>query len=761
MKMKFSIFAFLLFLTCDLSAQTDTFSVVLRVINIDASTAFLRWGPTNYASWKAGNEYGYTLKRYDLKEDGTLMIDSEKNLGTFQVNLLNLEALGENNSFAGIAAGCIFGDSLEILPPGGATLTNVYQKSKETGSRFGWSMFAADQDFEVAMAMGLGYKDKEMVEGTKYRYIVALQTTGVQYVGRLDVEAKKPDEVTVKPDELAYLPQDKGVLLEWKPNESEFTSYDVERSTDGENWSKVNKNPVAYLRAKNSVPGDRGTVSFLDSLADNTTTYIYRVKGRTPFAMLSLPSDTIHAKGKEPRLAFQWHIDEVVETEEHVQIKWVFPGELQKNIDGFDILRSSQPDGPFTKINSELVGRSYRSFIDPSPAPSNYYSIFTRDTNGYTYQTFSRLGQPKDNTAPAIPNNLSGSCNLNGLVNLHWEKSSSSDVMGYRVYFSNVVEGDYLQVTSVWVKDTFFYHSIDLETLSEEVFFTVTAIDFRENQSEMSIPVKILRPDIVPPSPPIIRSHKATLAEIEFFFEPSSSTVITEYRFERRLVGIPGWVPLTTFSATNWLLKYSDNTGNKRKWYEYRLVAIDDAGLMSSSAIVKIKKIDDGIRHSIQNFSTGPVSSPKSISLGWSYAKDADLIGFEIIRAIGDSTRRRSYAYLPYPSNNNAATNPGWQYSVGDAGNLLHVEFTDFDVLIKHLPQINTYQYFGSAVATTPNQSVPTPTNPTLSGTYTIVKPNNLAGQTISGPVKFYYWVVARFADGASSPIAGAVLVEL
>jgi hypothetical protein len=34
-------------------------------------------------------------------------------------------------------------------------------------------------------------------------------------------------------------------------------------------------------------------------------------------------------------------------------------------------------------------------------------------------------------------------------------------------------------------------------------------------------------------------------------------------------------------------------------------------------------------------------------------------------------------------------------------------------------------------------------------------------GQSTTAAYKLYYWVVARFADGAASPIAGWVVVQI
>jgi hypothetical protein len=284
------------------------------------------------------------------------------------------------------------------------------------------------------------------------------------------------------------------------------------------------------------------------------------------------------------------------------------------------------------------------------------------------------------------------------------------------------------------------------------------AIDYRQNQSVMSTPVRVIRPDIIPPSPPIIKSVVTSGAGVRFVFEISSSTDVVSYRFERKRQGIPGWTSLLTFPAASPVGNYFDDSGDKRKVYEYRLLAIDDAGLISSSDIIKAQRIDDGLRHPIQNLAAQVVSGEKIVNLSWDYVYDKDVIGFEVYRAVQDSNKQRSYAFVSWPAVK--STNPGFSNSVTLAGNSLHADFTDFDVKFD-APQLNTFQFFVTPGAV-PNQSITgTIVTDATSGTFTVPNPNNMNGQSTTAAYKLYYWVVARFADGAASPIAGWVVVQI
>lgn len=82
------------------------------------------------------------------------------------------EVHADSNDMAGVAAGMIYGDSLDLLPPDGGNLLNIYNKALERDNRFTFSLFAADQDFSVAILMGLGFVDTSVVTGNTYAYVV-------------------------------------------------------------------------------------------------------------------------------------------------------------------------------------------------------------------------------------------------------------------------------------------------------------------------------------------------------------------------------------------------------------------------------------------------------------------------------------------------------------------------------------------------------------------------------------------------------------
>ena len=433
---------------------------------------------------------------------------------------------------------------------------------------------------------------------------------------------------------------------------------------------------------------------------------------------------------------------------EKLTIEWEFPAELENKINGFDIHRSDQVDGVYTKINTSLLSVTTRSFEDPSPSPkSNYYKVKTEDENGYTLASNAMLGQLKDTIPPVAPAGLAGESDDNGLVTLTWNKNTEEDLMGYRVFVSNTPSGDFAQITAQWLNDTTFQHQINLNSLSEYVYFAVKAIDYRQNPSELSLPIMVERPDIIPPSPPAISNVVAETGKVHFTFEFSSSPDARDYEFQRKPHGVSGWVTLWAFNLNQAEPLYTDSTASVTRYWDYRLLAIDEVGNTSSSKVVKAKPIDNGIRPDVMDFN-GMIEAIDvgNVILGWNYVKDPDLEGFEIYRGV-DNNSKRSFKFVTVDE---ARLVPSQQM-----GTLLG--YRDFDTDFKNIPVQTSY----TAGNLPPNTTIVGGTVYNNGTTTTIVPGNaNVANNPVAG-VTLKYWIIARYMDGAMSPLAGPVSVQI
>lgn len=723
-------------------------SILPDDINLQVKSTFMdgdvivRWAPANYSTWKWGNINGYTLERYTISINGSRLSDSLRFASTeiLDSTLLPLpewewKAMADTSDFAGIAVGSIYGDSLEMANFDSVNIEEVFSFYQQDENRFAMSLFAADQEYQVAKSMGLAFKDTTVISGREYLYVVRINNVPdtVAYEPGISFQNTNDPLFLPPPVGLKALPGDSSAVLFWdKSRTNEFyTSFKVEKSSDnGATFEELSALPVIGTEES----GDIGY--FGDSLANNNTTFIYRVRGVSPFGVLGPYSDTVHVKGRPSPVTARPSIGKGVETASgEMKITWTFPSNFLNKIVGFDIYRSQVKETGYQKLTSTMLSTSTTEYIDTSPIPVAYYYVEATDVNGYTLQSNAQLAQLKDETPPAAPVSLQCPCDSTGMVTITWAKGSEPDLMGYRVFTSTAEEDDYV-VLSKMISDTFFYHQIDLNTLSEKVYFKVIAFDLRENQSLFSASCKADRPDIIPPSPANITYIEPTNNNVFFRWIPSSSEDVVEHKFQRRIITTHDWETLLTFPGVK-QTEFLDTTASYRKTYQYRLLAFDEVGNFSSSIIVEAKPVDNGIRDSIENFTAYFMDLVNQVQLSWDYQRDPELAGFQVYRAVNYNTMT-PYEYVTVQEALDQGNGPG-EYG-----------FVDTDV--RNLPPTRTTNININRPPGTPSGTGLTVSNPPNPSNPLNVPPNyNVV----------MYRVMAEFTDGAFSPFTDIVAVVI
>src|SRR5690606_23338485 len=213
---------------------------------------------------------------------------------------------------AAVAAQAIYGEDFEVNDEeNGSKLMQVVYESEELDRRFGFSMYAIDQDFQAAQYAGLGYVDEDVKLNEKYLYNISAAVPA-------EVMGVKPSGVFISPSEEEKLPKPtdfagyyykKSFVLVWEYDLMllYYTSYDIEKSEDGKNFIKLNQTPITKL-ADTEYSG----ISYTDSVQQFNKSYWYRVVGRSPFNEESEPSDAIELIGHEELQAIPMFEDNVI-----------------------------------------------------------------------------------------------------------------------------------------------------------------------------------------------------------------------------------------------------------------------------------------------------------------------------------------------------------------------------------------------------------------------------------------------------------------
>ncbi|MEO6037829.1 MAG: hypothetical protein ABIQ93_05395, partial [Saprospiraceae bacterium] len=641
-----------------ISAQaqpTATYTIEANSV-YDGSKVILRWAPKDFATWNWANFHnGYDVERTTLTLNGTPLTGEEMTASKLTV-ATSLKPLPEaqwetmpDTNMAGIVAGSIYGDSIEVVDMAHADFMTVVNTNEARQNRFGFSLFACDQNFDVALAAGLAFLDASVASNSEYVYIIKLNTlpTGTTQKKGVAIITTTAENLPAVAKPVAQ-GADKAVLLSW-PKQAAYSSYVVERSNNGgQNFTVLNNAPFVSLSTLGS---DQQISTYLDSLPANEVYYVYRVRGMTPFGISGPVSEAVQGAGITPTLATSPHISSVLEQSTQMQVTWEFPSNMENQISRFEIHRAASIDGNYE--SQSAVPPNVRVWNDPNPLSSNYYIVKAQDLNGKYAVSLPRFGQLKDEQPPNAPTGLSGSCDALGTVTISWLPGTAADLKGYRVYTSdqNVIDSAFVQITQQPITDTFFRYSVNLSSLTEQMFFAVKAVDFRENNSPLSAHLNIQRADQVAPSAPSITAVLPRSEAVQINILKSFSNDVVRYEIQKRWEGSPDWVTLANFPLANMVPSYTDSLTYldqvlRRRWYFYRVVAYDDANLPASSQMVRTKPQDQGMRGAIQNLTATLLNGPpKQVQLVWNYPQDVDLVGFQIYRGI-DNSQMRSFKFV-------------------------------------------------------------------------------------------------------------------
>ena len=575
-------------------SQVNDSSSVILLVRAMPDSVMLRWAPDSYRLWMIGNKYGYKITRTCLIRNGAFVdnpVAEEMTPSALKpLELAEWEPMAEKDDYAGVAAEAIYGDGFEV-DPGSGGLMEIVNRSTEQENRYGFALLAADLSRDVALASGLMFVDKQAKKGEKYIYRVfpahvpeGLRVDTGYYFTGVDEYLPLPSPVNVKAD-----PSDKSITLTWDAISQEgfFTAFWIERSDDGgESFRRLDSSPVI-----NTTPEGYDESRFhyyMDTIADNSKVYHYRVRGITPFGEVSPPSAIVKTKGKNeissvPRLTLAESSDGNT-----LSLEWdleLLQGEV---VEGLRLYRSHKFESEYELV-ADSIPVIQRRFVDTKPLPTGYYRMQAFNTDGVGPFGTPKMVQMVDSIPPAAPVGLYAKTDTSGVVVLSWMPNEELDLFGYRVFRANSRHEEFSQITAEGVYTNSFTDTISLKTLSKKIYYKILAVDQRQNWSEFSAILEVDRPDIVPPAPPRISSVESVIEGIEVNWLLSPSSDVEQQLLYRNSENNRQWMLVKSFN--NQSIQYTDTTVMPDVLYRYLLVVVDSAGNESKpSAFVSGKQ---------------------------------------------------------------------------------------------------------------------------------------------------------------------------
>ncbi len=613
----------------------------------------LRWAVTQSKAWRKCNEYGYELKRFTITRDNqTLPVPEEKSIGTFLPKPLEeWITIIEENDDAAVMAQALYGEGFEV--EGVDRLSAIVNLSEQQEQRFTWALYVADQDYTVAKMAGLGYEDTQIKANEKYVYkvfplvpeeLVKIEDGGV-FVGLKDYQELP------KPLDVAAIFTENKVMLNWNYaiHNQTYNSYFVERSEDGQSFTRMNNVPLTSLN--NSDKANAKRMFYIDSIITQKT-YYYRVLGRTPFGEFSPPSDVVSGKSEKllpyvPRITNKNYLND-----RSIILEWEFLEEGNKFIKGFELNRCDKVNGTYTTVMKDLPPEARKLKYD-SLLPTNYLTITAVAKEGLNRTSFPALVQPVDSLPPVKPVGFQGKVDSLGIVTLSWKPNVEKDILGYRVFRGNNEEEEFSQITVSPHQGTTYYDSISVKNLNTKVYYQLIAVDQRFNMSSPSEVLELIKPDFIPPTQAVFKTYNIEDGKVHLSWANSSSEDVVKHELYRKDSEIKDWKLIHTIHSPeeekNPVPKnkneeeistsYQDASVQQGQQYSYTMIAIDESGLESEPALpVTVIIPKTGLKPPIQRLGSYKDKQNGFIELFWKEYKEPEVAELMIYKGLKDKS---------------------------------------------------------------------------------------------------------------------------
>lgn len=581
----------------------------------------LRWGVNNKFAWKYGNEYGYTIERVTVIRDGEQLNKPERIIlggGAIKPKPLpEWESIVADNDMAAVAAQAIYGEDFEMNDDDANTALRVIHQSEELDRRFGFSMYAIDQDFKVAQFAGLSYVDNDVKPSEKYLYNIRAAIPS-------EILEVKESGVFISPSEEEPLPKpmdfsghfykDAFVLIwEYDALLDHYTSYNIEKSEDGTNFKKINKVPITKLADNNS-----SGISYTDSIAQYNKKYWYRVVGLSVFNETGTPSDAVELTAYHSPTSVPFFKESVILSDNEVHLEWTFPKEEEALLQQFDLLWADNALGPYKTVKSGIAP-SIRTYRHSGLEPSNYFKLNAVAKQGSVGLSSPHFVQPIDSVPPLKPQELTGKIDTLGVVTLTWKPNTEKDLKGYKILRANRPNQEFTILNKHSVTSAKFSDTINLKTFSKKVYYKITALDHRYNQSEYSDILVLERPDKIPPTSPVFDSYSLENGQVRIKWIKSSSDDVATEAIYRTEAGKNQWEKIFE-TKTDTIAHFKDVELIPGTNYLYTLVAIDGSGLESPpSPPLSVETPDALVKPSVKGLYANIDRENKQINLFWRY----------------------------------------------------------------------------------------------------------------------------------------------
>ena len=172
-----------------------------------------------------------------------------------------------------------------------------------------------------------------------------------------------------------------------------------------------------------------------------------------------------------------------------------------------------------------------------------------------------------------------------------------------------------IPITDVAIRETYYTDSVNINNLNDKVYYALTSLDERYNQSEQCQTIEVFKPQTIPPTAPIIIKGIAEAGKniiewvsgrepqlVGFIVARTDMDGETEQRVQR--------------IANSKVTEYEDNDIESGKTYQYQVMAYSANQQCSSLSFpVKIKSLKEENEKDVAKFDLEVL--PEGIAIKW------------------------------------------------------------------------------------------------------------------------------------------------
>ena len=528
----------------------------------------LRWGPSTPDIWRSAMTDGYEIYRTDTTNK-SVKIATVFPWAENQFNKIPL-----NDTFSLLAASIIKVKGI----PQKMDNTNFFEKASMNENYFGFALYVADRSPLAAQIFGLSYVDKDVKPGETYIYEIKTKSLKQSMVP-MEIIVTNEWEPLLAPEGFSILKGEKSVVLQWlaSSNLTHYSSYVVERSRYRDTLYEVLTNPpLVFIK---DISNPQPYFKYEDKLPSNNQVYFYRLKGANAFGEWS---DYAHATGfgkdLTPPEAVSILSGEYLKDSTQIKLSWT-RNNIDKDIKYNQVMMSGDKEFLYSAVSPQLSPGDTTFYFNVRGMDTDrpfYFKIMTMDSSGNEATSILRYVSVPDLEKPEPPHDVKALIDSTGMVRISWSPSTSKDVTGYYIYYSNDDATDLTMINDFLYKDTTYSWSIPLNTVTKNLYIGIKAEDDNYNKSTITDVITLRRPDTIAPVRPLIYYSGLKDESVYLQWKRSSSSDVEKYILYRRhkMDTSYTWIGLDTLDSE--ALEYTDRTPPTGSTVQYALKAVDD-----------------------------------------------------------------------------------------------------------------------------------------------------------------------------------------